>query len=271
MKRTIRFAGIFLSVALLTTFLLCGTSSAEEKVIDVSHAADGYFTVCDPVNANVRMKIGVTMDGQTTYYDYTPGTAASYAFAKGDGTYTLTLYRNISGTKYRKVTSTQVEVQLSNALMPYLVSTVEITFSESDSVGVTAAELCGGLKSDSEKAVAIHNFIAASFTYDHDFASQVNSGAVRSYTPQTGAILADGNGICYDFAALYAAMCRSQGIPCAIARGSLDGRSHAWNLVWLNEKWVALDLTRSIAYRTDAVSVSECAITNVPGYMLTGC
>ena len=270
MKRTIRFAGIFLSVALLTAFLLCGTGLAEEKMIDVSHAADGYFTVCDTVNTNVRMKIGVTMDGQTSYYDYTPGAAASYAFTKGNGTYTLTLYRNISGTKYRKVTGTQVEVQMSSALAPYLVSTAEITFSESDSVGAAAAGLCSGLKSDSEKAVAIHNFIAAGFTYDHDFASRVSSGAVRSYTPQTGAILADKDGICYDFAALYAAMCRSQGIPCAIARGSLDGTSHAWNLVWLNEEWVALDLTRSVACRTDAVSISECAITNVPGYVMTG-
>lgn len=270
MKRTIRFAGIFLSVALLTTFLLCETSLAKEKVIDVSHTADGYFTVCDTVNTNVRMKIGVTKDGQTSYYDYTPGTAASYAFVKGNGTYTLTLYRNISGTKYRKVTSTQAEVQMSNALTPYLVSTVEITFSESDSVGITAAELCGELMSDSEKAVAIHNFISTGFTYDHDFASQVSSGVIRSYTPQTSAILADGDGICYDFAALYAAMCRSQGIPCAIARGSLDGRNHAWNLVWLNEEWVALDLTRSVAYRTEAVSISECTITNVPGYVITG-
>lgn len=258
MKRIVRFSGIFLSVFLLTAALL-GVNAQAANEIDTSTASDGYFTV-RTAPGTARMKVGVTVGGQTAYYDYTPGETSSYSFAQGDGAYTVTLFRNISGTQYKKVTSTRVEVRMENALAPYLASTAEITFSAADTVGQKAAELCGDAKSAGEKVVAIHNYIAANFTYDYDFAAQVRSGAVKVYTPDTAAVLAKQKGICYDMAALFAAMCRSQGVPCAVVRGTLDGQSHAWNMVWVDDSWHAMDLTRSASWRTQATTLSGCVV-----------
>lgn len=98
-------------------------------------------------------------------------------------------------------------------MAPYLVSTTEITFSSQDSVGRKAAELCAGLTEDADKVVAIHNYIASHFTYDNIFAAQVAAGQVVNYTPDTARTLETRTGICYDFSALFAAMCRSQGHP----------------------------------------------------------
>lgn len=263
MKRIVRFSGIFLSVFLLTAALL-GVNAQAANEIDTSTASDGYFTV-RTAPGTARMKVGVTVGGQTAYYDYTPGETSSYSFAQGDGAYTVTLFRNISGTQYKKVTSTRVEVRMENELAPYMASTAEITFSETDTVGQKAAELCGAAESDGAKVTAIHNFMAANFTYDYDFAASVLSGAVRSYTPDTGAVLEKGKGICYDLAALFAAMCRSQNVPCAIVRGYLNGESHAWNVVWVDGAWHPVDMTRSASWRTNAASFSDCIIS-LDGY-----
>lgn len=257
MKRAVRFSGIFLPILILTAALLGGTAQAANE-IDVSTASAGYFTVS--AESTTRMKVGVTANGATVYYDYTPGNTSSYVFAQGDGRYTVTLFRNISGTKYKKVTSTQVDVRMESELAPYLASTEEITFSETDAVGLKAAELCANAVSDSEKVVAIHNYIAANFTYDYDLAAQIQSGAVKVYTPDTSAVLANQKGICYDMASLFAAMCRSQGVPCAIARGYLDGQSHAWNMVWVDGAWQSMDLTRSASWKTCGTVLADCLV-----------
>ncbi len=190
---------------------------AAGSAIDTSTACAGYFTVSYSQDTAVKMKVGVTLEGNTVYYDYTPGTSSVYAFVDGDGQYTITLYRNTSGTSYRRVEQVSVDVALDDPMAPYLVSTTEITFSSEDSVGQKAAELCAGLTEDGDKVVAIHNYIASHFTYDDAFAALVDAGQVVNYTPDTARTLETQTGICYDFSALFAAMCRSQGIPCAIS------------------------------------------------------
>ena len=266
MKRLVRLSGLFLSAMLMASQILPFSVSAASSAINTSAVSAGYFTVNYTPDAAVKMKVGVTQGAETVYYDYVPGTAATYALTAGSGAYTITLYRNTTGTSYQQVESTQVDVAMADALAPYLVSTSEVMFSSTDSVGQKAAELCAGLTSDAEKVAAIHNYIASSFTYDNAFAAQVESGAVKNYIPDTNRTLAAQTGICYDFSALFAAMCRSQGIPCAIAKGYLSGTYHAWNMVYVDGAWNAVDMTRSISYQnTQAVTLSDC-VTALDGY-----
>ena len=95
------------------------------------------------------------------------------------------------------------------------------------------------------------------FTVNYDASSDlkmkvgVNYGGKTTYynyTPDTAHLLERQQGVCYDFSALFAAMCRSQGIPCAVAKGYTTGGYHAWNMVYMNDAWVAIDMTLSIAY-----------------------
>ena len=53
-------------------------------------------------------------------------------------------------------------------------------------------------------------------------------------------------GICYDFSHLFAALCRSQNIPCYVVDG--DKRKnvqyhHTWNRVYFNGSWWDVDTT----------------------------
>ncbi len=53
-------------------------------------------------------------------------------------------------------------------------------------------------------------------------------------------------GVCYDFAHLFAAYCRSQGIPCYVVDGNCKTNrttKHAWNRVYFNGSWWDVDLT----------------------------
>ena len=244
MKRISRFLGVFLCLAVIISVSVF----AGGRTIDTTTADEGFFTVSYAASANHKMKVGVAFGGKTTYYNYTPGTESSYSFNHGAGCYQIMLYSNVSGTSYRLVTKTTVTVSEVDKMAKYLVSTAEVTFAEDDAVGMKAAQLCEGLETAEEKIVAIHNYIASTFTYDYTFAAGVRNGSITNYTPDTAHLLEAQKGVCYDFSSLFAAMCRSQGIPCAVAKGYTTGGYHAWNMIYLNDAWIPVDLTVSIAY-----------------------
>lgn len=82
------------------------------------------------------MKVKIARENGTyTYCNYTSGHLSNYSLIQGNGIYTITLYYNVSGNKYKVITSTTVKVKMKNKLVPYLVSTDEITFSKQDTVG----------------------------------------------------------------------------------------------------------------------------------------
>lgn len=165
MKRTMRLSALFCAL-LLGAWLVCsGTAAwAASPVLDTSTACEGYFTVRYEGDRHGKMKVAVTKDGQTDYYTYQPGEEWAYALTQGDGDYTIRLYKNLSGTKYRSVAKATVAVELEDPLAPYLASTGEITFSQEDQVGQMAQALCQGLKDDGDKALALYRYVAGNFT-----------------------------------------------------------------------------------------------------------
>lgn len=162
---------------------------------------------------------------------------------------------NVGGVTVAEAPSEKASTEVSPAAAPesepkyaeYLKSTSEIAFPEGGSVAEKAASLCKDKKSDKQKALAIYNYIAANFTYDTGFADAVRAGRITVYTSDTASILSNKKGVCYDFSALFAAMCRSQGIPAKLCKGysTRVGGYHAWNAVYLAEDdaWYTLDLT----------------------------
>ena len=84
--------------------------------------------------------------------------------------------------------------------------------------------------------------------------------AVERCAPGASATLSGTKGICYDFASLFAAMCRSQNIPCALTKGYAGSSYHAWNKVNVGGKWYQIDLTYAVLYRTKtpATKLAAC-------------
>ena len=102
-----------------------------------------------------------------------------------------------------------------------------------------ADEICAGCETDEEKVLAFYNWIIANLEYDYDCYPLFQYFDVRK-TLQTK------QGICFDFAHLFAAFCRSQKIPCYAVDGISRKNSadrHTWNRVYYDGAWWNADIT----------------------------
>ncbi len=110
---------------------------------------------------------------------------------------------------------------------------------------VHAKELCDGLPGDRAKVEAVIGHVARTVLYDHLKARTVR----RGYKPDPDATLETRRGICWDIAALVAAMLRAVGVKCRVVIGYADREYHAWNEVLLGGEWVRYDVTAQITGR----------------------
>ena len=100
-----------------------------------------------------------------------------------------------------------------------------------------ADEICAGCETDEEKVLAFYNWIIANFEYDYDCNPLFQYFNVRK-TLQTK------QGLCFDFAHLFSAFCRSQNIPCYAVDGISRTNSadrHTWNRVYYDGAWWNVD------------------------------
>ena len=105
-----------------------------------------------------------------------------------------------------------------------------------------ADEICAGCETDEEKVQTIYRWIIANFEYDHNYHAIIQYFNVRK-------TLRTHKGVCYDFSNLFAALCRSQNIPCYVIDGTpydCSTASHTWNRVYYNNSWWDVDVTNDI-------------------------
>ena len=119
-----------------------------------------------------------------------------------------------------------------------------------------AAERAGGSGPAAEQARAIMRGVREQLVYER--------GATSVQTPATK-VLALGRGVCQDFAHLFIAACRCEGIPARYvsgyihdpALGDADGASHAWADVYDDAHgWISLDPTHGAEQDENYVRVA---------------
>lgn len=102
-----------------------------------------------------------------------------------------------------------------------------------------ADEICVGCDTDEEKVQAFYQWIIQNFEYDYECNPLIQYFDVRK-------TLRTKQGLCFDFAHLFAAFCRSQNIPCYAVDGISRKNSadrHTWNRVYFDGSWWNLDIT----------------------------
>lgn len=105
-----------------------------------------------------------------------------------------------------------------------------------------ADEICAGCETDEEKVQAIYQWIIHNFEYDYNYHAFIQYFNVRK-------TLRTHKGVCYDSSNLFAALCRSQNIPCYVVDGKPYDHSlaaHTWNRVYYNGSWWDLDVTNDM-------------------------
>ena len=106
-----------------------------------------------------------------------------------------------------------------------------------------ADEICTDCETDEEKVQAIYNWIIHNFEYDYDYHVIIQYFDIQR-------TLRTHKGVCYDFSNLFAALCRSQSIPCYVVDGTPYDRSaasHTWNRVYYNNSWWDVDVTNDLS------------------------
>lgn len=162
------------------------------------------------------------------------------------------LTRLIDEKKIGKIKSGLVEDISKSTIIYYNGVTLEQGIKSNSEIDKKAKEITEGDKTDREKAKSIYNWVGSNIKYDYNKADMVmssnnvkNSGAIPAFKEREG--------ICFDYACLYVAMCRAVGLNVRMVMGdAYNGEeyiSHAWNEVYLKDqnKWIKVDSTFYIA------------------------
>ena len=229
------------SPAISTVLKLSHPGSSAHKnssaVIDYSNTADGYVMAAWTAGGSAKLKVLVKGPSgvQYQYNLRTDGTYEAFPLSDGSGSYTVGIYKNVSGTQYAAVLSGTVDAKLTDEFAPFLRPNQYVNFTEDSSAVAKGAELCQGVTDNLEKVEKIYDYVVNNLTYDTAKAKSVQSG----YLPDVDAVMASGKGICFDYAALMAAMLRSQEVPCKLVVGYTGDVYHAWINVWSEtDGWV---------------------------------
>lgn len=225
----------------IKTPLASGVSviTAENGEADFGNASEGYISaVYTGSSKSVKLRIKC---GDTQYdHDLDPGGKREFFPLMGSGSYTVKMYEQVSGKKYAEILSGDFEAAVKSETVTYLYPNKYVNYGNGSECVKKAAEVCAGKSGGVEKIAAIFDWIADNISYDKSLAATVQSG----YVPDPDRTLAAGKGICFDYASLFAAMCRSQSIPARLVIGYAEPDIyHAWNEVYIEETgWITPEL-----------------------------
>lgn len=215
-------------------------------LIDLSAVEQGYVAVS--AVADVRLKFQV-LHGDVTYsYDMkNDGTPSIFPIQSGDGDYTFRVMRNVPSKgsgKYAIMYTVDKKVKLEDEFQPFLRPSDFVNYSQDSTCVTKAAELAKNAEDAVGVISAVYDYICTNVDYDKKKAEDVQNGSLTSYLPVLDDIMKSKKGICFDYAALGAAMLRSQGIPTKMIFGyvSPDDVYHAWNMFYTEETgWVTVE------------------------------
>lgn len=248
---TICFLVIF---ALLTVNSLAFAKDISSNIVDESKLDSGFISInYNPQNA--KLKAMISKGDEKYTYDLRKSNNR-FPLQFGNGRYTVYILENVEGSRYKVLEKEEVNLQLKNENRVYLQSIQNINWKDSVQAVKKAKELTQNAKNDEERVVAIYNYIVDNIDYDHNKARNINTG----YIPDIDDVIRKSKGICYDYAALFAGMLRSVGVPTKLIMGYKDDikNYHAWNQVYLRDmdKWVTIDTTYDAGLENNGISAS---------------
>ncbi len=213
--------------------------------VDVSNAAEGYIMArCTGADSRIKVRL---VHGEE-HYDYDlrrDGVYEVYPLQMGSGSYEFTVYQNVSGNKYRPIFNGSFTADMPDVDRVFVYPNQYVWYTDDEDTVKLSYDLCDGLTDATEKAQRIYDYLVWYLSYDDDKADQVKNGTLTNYIPSVDEILELKKGICFDYAAVLASMCRAQGIPVRLVIGYVRPGDiyHAWNSVYLDGKWVWMDAT----------------------------
>ncbi len=212
--------------------------------VDSSHSADGYIMVKSE-KSKKRLKVRVTVGNSALNYDLnTDGEYEVFPLQFGRVNYTVALYQNVEGKKYKEKGKVTVSPRdMEDELRCFLYPNQYVNYTEETECVKVACELCKDMTDPEEIYKTICNYVVSNFSYDFIKSVTVQPGKL----PDIDECWEKKMGICQDLSAMTCAMLRSQGVPARLMIGTLgSGTAHAWVLAVVNGEDVFFDPTAEL-------------------------
>jgi len=239
---------------ILILISLVGVSSFAEEVTnntnyDDSNIKNGTINVRYLSAGDARIKTRLQKDDKNYTYDlFGKDTFESFPTQMGNGEYTVSVFENVIDNRYRVVDKKTMTVTVENIFNIFKNSIQTVNWNPDRKTIEKAEELCKNLKTDKEKISVIYQYVIKNFSYDYEKIKGLDS----SYVPNIDQIFIDKKGICYDYAAVFSSMLRSQDISVKLIKGYTTAvpEFHAWNEVYLTaeKRWIVVDTTFDSVY-----------------------
>lgn len=206
--------------------------SSDTVTIDTSHTDQGYVMVqYTGSNPKVKLQIKTPEEVVYTYLLSQEKIFEAFPLSGGDGAYSFTVLENVEGDMYSTAFEQGADVRIEDEFLPFLYPNQYVTFTPDSEAVAKGQELTEGVHSDLEAITNIYHFVTQNIVYDTEKASSV----VYGYLPDVDETLSTQKGICFDYAALTAAMLRSQKIPTRLEVGYAGEAYHAWISCYVDE------------------------------------
>lgn len=255
MRKVVFFILTFSLMLLVGTSTLAASSTID---VDSSESDRGIVKVKFNTGSEKKIKLLVKHDDSKYYYNLSNSEDyVNFPLQFGNGTYTVSIYENTTGSKYRKLHSESFTVNVEDQNDVFLNSIQEIDWHIEDEAIAMAQVLVDeateakvastrndyATLTDDEVIQLMYDYVVENIKYDYDKIK----GLEYNYIPDINSTLETGTGICYDYSSLLASMLRSQGVPTKLVKGYTSWTSvyHAWNEIYLasEDRWVIVDTT----------------------------
>jgi hypothetical protein len=232
----------------------------DSAIIDLSYISYGFLKARLKTASASKMKMMISCNGTTYYYDLKNDCSVeTFPLQFGNGSYTISIMINSSGSQYSYLLTTTAQVTYLSTNISFLVPSQQVNYSSGSNASKLAQQLVSGKSNNYERISTVLTYVAQNITYDYALAANPPIG----YIPIPDAVLARKKGICYDYAAVSAAMLRSLGYPTKLITGYVDNGAtyHAWNEVYLDgQGWLkvmSVKVSTSAWSRIDVTFISN--------------
>lgn len=209
----------------------------EKVLVDYSHIEKGYIMAKTKTTDHSRLKIMILKNDEKYTYDLNKEDIYEiYPLNMGDGDYTVKVYENIQDDQYSLRFSFDCSVELESEFSPFLYPNQVVDYDESTLCIEKSFELVKDDKTDLDRVEHIYDWVLDNVVYDWDKVDEVQGKYVL---PVLDDVYNNKKGICFDYAAIMAAMLRVQHIPTKVVTGMIDEGYHAWIEVYIeNMGWI---------------------------------
>ncbi len=232
-------------LTILSALLIISIPTFADAKISVE-ADKGIFKVNLKASDYTKYKVMVQKGSEKYVYNLFQENE-EFPLQMGSGKYTIGVYENTTGKKYKKLNAISKNVTVDDMVV-YKASVQNIHWTQSSKSTELAKALTKEYASDQDRFNAIYAYVVETIVYDYDKANKLR-GSGR-YIPVNDLTIEQKKGICYDYSSLAASMLRSMGIPAKLAEGksTFTAEYHAWNEIYLDGQWVVVDTTIDAQY-----------------------